>query len=252
MNNRLNILNVWIDPVDEMESIRRIEDFLENGNRLHTIFAINPEKNFSVPAEPLLYEAVKNADLLIPDGIGMVMAARLLHNAKLTRVAGFETMNNICRLAAQKGKHVFLYGATEKVNKRTAQKLPEMYPGLHIAGRSNGYVKDDAMGVLIEKINISGAEILFLALGSPHQEKWLTRYKNDLKHIKICQGVGGSFDVIAGTVKRSPGIWISCHIEWLYRLLTDPRRIKRQWVLPVFALQVAIEKIRLMMTINKE
>ena len=246
MKQRLNILNVWVDPVEEEESIKRIEGFLDHGQRLHTVFAMNPEKNFSVPLDPYLYETMKSADLLLPDGIGMVLATRFLHGIKIPRVAGFETMHNICRLAARKGSGVFLYGAKEDVNRVTAEKLPEMYPGLKISDRANGYVKNEDMPGLIEKINESGAEILFLALGSPRQEKWLAANKESLKNIKICQGVGGSFDVIAGNVKRAPDIWIKYHVEWLYRLLAEPSRIKRQKILPIFVMHVVMEKFRLM------
>ncbi len=252
MKNRIKILNVWIDPIDEEESIKIVEGFLDKGEKLHTVFAINPEKNFSAPSDPLLYETIKRADLLLPDGIGMVIAARILYGIKISRVAGFETMNNICRLASRKGTGIFLYGAKEDVNSITAEKLPEMYPGLNISGRSSGFVREEDMLNLISQINDSGAEILFLALGSPRQEKWLSAHRELLKNIKVCQGVGGSFDVIAGKVKRSPDIWIKYNVEWLYRLLAEPKRIKRQKMLPVFAFLVVIEKCKQLMGRKKK
>jgi len=243
LKDRLRVLDIWVDPVDEEESIRRIEGFLDNGTRPHTIFAVNPEKNFSVPANPSLYETFRKADLLIPDGIGIVMALRILYGIKVTRVPGFETMGNICGIAAKRGTGVFLYGAKEEVNKIAAEKLQKKYPGLKIAGRADGYVREAAMLDLVDKINQSRAEILFLALGSPRQENWLDRYKDLLTHVKVCQGVGGSFDVITGNVKRSPDIWIKFHVEWLYRLLAEPKRIKRQKVLPLFAIKLLFSKL---------
>ena len=119
-----------------------------------------------------------------------------------------------------------------------ANKLREKFPGLHVAGRSNGYVPESNMADLLKNINDSGAEILFLALGSPRQEKWFATHVDSLTNIKVCQGIGGSLDTIAGTVKRAPTIWQRLSLEWLFRLLSEPKRIRRQKVLPLFILQV--------------
>ena len=110
-------------------------------------------------------------------------------------------------------------------------------PLLRIAGRHHGYVAECDMDQLVESINASGAAVLFLALGSPRQELWMGRYLPRLR-VRICQGVGGTFDVIAGAVKRAPPTFIKLHLEWLYRLLSDPRRLLRQTALPRFALRV--------------
>lgn len=244
MHKRLKILDIWVDPVNRRDAVKKVEEFLKWGKRPYSIFAANPEKNFTVPKDPLLYNVFKNADLLIPDGIGIVMAARILYGAKLSRVPGVELMENICELAAKKGKKVFIYGAGEEVNKSAVEKLVIRYPGLDISGRSNGYVDEKEMGDLVNRINESQAEILFLALGSPKQEKWFETYKNFLTNIKICQGIGGTLDTIAGNVKRAPESWRQCSAEWLYRLISEPKRIKRQKMLPVFAALVLIHKLK--------
>ena len=240
---RLKILNLWVDPVTMGQALDRVVAFVEKGSRPHAIFAVNPEKNFSVPKDPALLESFRSADLLIPDGIGVVMAARFLHRAKLSRVPGVELMGQICRLAAERGYRVFLFGANEEVSRKAAQALPERYPGLLIVGRANGYLRDDEMPGLVERINASGAQILFLALGSPRQEQWYATHRDALKTVRVCQGIGGTLDTIAGNVKRAPEIWCRWNLEWLYRLLADPRRWKRQKVLPVFASKVLLEKI---------
>jgi len=152
-------------------------------------------------------------------------------------------MGQICRLAAEKGYGIFMFGASEEVSRKTAEVLPERYPGLRIVGRAHGYLRDDEMPALVERINASGAQILFLALGSPRQEKWYATHRDALKTVRVCQGIGGTLDTIAGNVKRAPEIWCRWNLEWLYRLLDDPRRWKRQRVLPVFATRVLIEKI---------
>lgn len=243
MRHRLNILDIWVDPVTVDQAIKRVSGFLEK-DKPHAIFAVNPEKNFSVPKDPELYHIFKNADLLIPDGIGVVLAARFLYSLKFQRIPGVEFMEHICRLAVLKNKSVFIYGAREEVNRIAVEKLQSSYPGLVIAGRSNGYVKNELMHELIQQINDSGAEILFLALGSPRQEKWFATYAPKLANVKVCQGIGGTLDTIAGNVKRAPLLWQNFSAEWLYRLISEPKRISRQRVLPIFAYLVFISKLK--------
>ena len=252
MNNRLKILNIWIDPVDKKEAIKKVKKFLKTGERLHSIIASNPEKNFSVPKDAVLYEAFKNADLLLPDGMGMVLAARILYGANLRRVPGAEFIFDICNIAAEGSYKVFIYGATEDVNKKAVNELEKRYPDLKIVGRANGYIKESEMQDLIDRINASKAEILFLALGSPKQEKWCATHKNQLHHVKVVQGVGGTLDTIAGNVKRAPRVWCKFQLEWLYRLIMEPKRIKRQKVLPVFAAMTLITKLKMMMETGRK
>lgn len=236
---RLPILNIWTDTLTMDTALERVAEFLRTGDRVHTVFASNPEKNFSVPKDPMLYSLFRDADLLLPDGIGMVLAARLLHRAELERVPGCEFMERCCAFAAQNGYPIFLYGAKEEVNAKAASELVRKYPGLVIAGRQDGYLPEERMGELVERINASGARFLFLALGSPRQEKWVAKHGGMLTTVSVCQGIGGTLDVIAGTVQRAPQAWCKLGLEWLYRLLAEPKRIARQKALPVFAWLVA-------------
>ena len=240
--NRLKILNVWVDPVNMNGALQRVENFIEKGDRPHSVFAVNPEKNFSVPRDPNLHKVFRDADLLIPDGIGVVMAARILYRVGLSRVPGVEMMDEICRLSAQKGYRVFIYGAKEEVSAKSVEVLQKRYPSLEIVGRANGFVPAEEMPKLIEQINASGAQVLFLALGSPRQENWFATYANQLCTVRVCQGIGGTLDTIAGTVKRAPEFWCNMNLEWLYRLMSEPKRIARQKVLPIFAYQVFRQK----------
>jgi len=241
---RIKILDVWVDPLTRAECLERVSGYLQEGGRVHTIFAVNPEKSLHARDDGSLRHMLKSADLLIPDGIGVVLAALMLYGARLSRVPGVELMEHICGLAAMGGHKVFVYGAREEVNKKAVEVLGKRHPGLNIVGRCHGYVKEEEMPSLVQKINGSGADILFLALGSPKQEKWLAAHKDDLKSVKVCQGIGGTLDTIAGRVKRAPETWCRCSAEWLYRLVSEPKRIKRQKVLPVFALMVLREKMR--------
>ena len=242
LKDRLKILDIWVDPVDRAQAIERVRGFLQ-GDRPYSIFAVNPEKNHSVPKDPQLYDVFKAADLLIPDGIGIVLAARLLHGAALHRVPGVEFMQDICRFAAVEDKAIFLYGSREAVNQAAAEKLRIRFPGIRIAGRSDGYVPESQMPDLVNRINDSGADILFLALGSPRQEKWFALHASKLSSVKVCQGIGGTLDAIAGNVNRAPEIWQRFSAEWLYRLLSEPKRINRQKVLPIFAFRVLMAMV---------
>ena len=241
--NRLKILNVWVDPVDMNGAVERVERFVEEGDRPHSVFAVNPEKNFTVPRDPQLHKVFSEADLLIPDGIGVVMAARILYRVRLARVPGVEMMEEICRLSARKKYKVFMYGAKEEVSAKAAAELQKRYPDLEIVGRANGYVSPEEMPTLIEQINASGAQVLFLALGSPRQENWFAQHAGQLHTVRVCQGIGGTLDTIAGTVKRAPQFWCRLNLEWLYRLLAEPKRIARQRVLPIFAYLVLRKKL---------
>ena len=241
---RHQILNIWIDEVSFQQALGKVVEFVEHGNRPHTIFAANPEKNFSLPKTPLLYESFKKADLLIPDGIGMVLAARIIHGTRLERVPGCEFMQETCGLAAEKGFKIFIYGAQEEVNQEAVRILRRRHPAIKIVGNVNGYWPENKMAELIGKINDSGAQILFLALGSPKQEEWVARFQDQLTTIRVCQGIGGTLDVIAGNVKRAPEFFCNLGLEWFYRLLDNPKRIKRQIILPIFGLQVFWARIK--------
>jgi len=205
------------------------------------ILAINPEKVIKFQYDNFLRSMSEKAALLIPDGIGVVMAMRWLYGFPTTRVPGSELMPNICWEAAKKGYKIFLYGSKEEVNKGAVERLQNNYPGIQIVGRSNGYLKEDQMSGLIKEINKSCADILFVALGSPKQEQWIQTYLPKL-NVKVCQGIGGTLDTIVGTVKRAPAFFRWAGLEWFYRLVKEPKRIRRQLVLPVFALKVLKEK----------
>ncbi|MDC4226711.1 MAG: WecB/TagA/CpsF family glycosyltransferase [Candidatus Manganitrophus sp.] len=135
----------------------------------------------------------------------------------------------------------FSAGASRST-KRAGEVLRARYPGLQIVGQQHGYLKEEEMGELVQQINASGAEILFVALGSPKQELWMARYLPQLS-IKVCQGVGGTFDVLSGRVKRAPALFRKMHLEWFYRLASQPRRLIRQTALPKFAWLILREKI---------
>ncbi len=240
---RIELLGVPVDCVTMAQSVDFVEERVASGEGCAAVVAVNPEKIMRARVDPSLLESLRRASLLIPDGIGAVWGARLLANAEIGRVPGAELMPAICDRAAETGFSVFLFGAQEEVNAKAAEILPTRFPGLRIAGRRNGYVDADAMLGLIDEINQSGADVLFIALGSPRQEEWIDRYIGSLR-VKAVQGVGGTFDVIAGRVQRAPAVFRRLNLEWFYRLLREPKRLWRQRVLLFFALAIIAERLK--------
>ena len=239
---RIEVLGVPVDRVTMGSAVRYADYWLDNGDRALTIFAVNPEKVIRARTDSKVLQILQGAGLLIPDGIGVVLAARWLGLGGMRRVAGADLMPELCRLAARKGRGVFLYGAKPEVNERAAVVLRQHFPALIIVGRQDGYLPEEEMPLLIQRINSSHADILFVALGSPRQELWMETYLPYL-NVRICQGIGGTLDVLAGAAPRAPELCRRLGLEWLYRLLSDPKRAKRQLALPEFACLVIREGI---------
>lgn len=219
-----NILGIDVivsDYEQLMESIKK--DIAEKQKKM--IIAINPEKILTARNDDQLKEILNNADYQIPDGMGIVIASKLKSGGIKSRITGVDTMEKLCQLANKEGYRIFMYGAKEATIMKAKQVLESRYPNIKIVGYQNGYVEND--NDVINKINESKAQILFIALGSPKQEKFILKYKDQLC-VSIYQGVGGSFDVISGNIKRAP-IWMqNIGLEWFYRLIKDPKRIGRQ------------------------
>ena len=238
---RIDILGVPVDSITKSQAQDCIHSMLQ-GNEPQMIIAINPEKVIKAQNDAKLLNQLQKAGLLIPDGIGVVLAGKILKGTRLERVPGSELMPSICDIASQRGCSIFLFGASPEVNERAAQILERRFTGIKIAGRQHGHLSENEMEGVVEQVNASHADILFVALGSPRQENWMEQHLPKL-HVKVCQGVGGTFDVIAGRVKRAPKFFRDIHLEWLYRLLVQPQRILRQLALPKFAVQVIKQKV---------
>jgi len=238
---RVELLGVPVDCVDMARALDRVEEIIEGG-RPEMVIAMNPEKVIKARRDRWLLSLLPRAGLLIPDGAGVVVAARLLGLGRMERVAGSDLMLAICERAVVRGYRLFLFGASPEVNRLAAEALRRRYARIRIVGQEHGYLQEDQMPELIRRINASRADVLFVALGSPRQEQWMERYLDQLE-VKVCQGVGGTFDVIAGRVKRAPLSFRNLHLEWFYRLITQPSRIIRQTALPQFAVQVLWKRV---------
>jgi N-acetylglucosaminyldiphosphoundecaprenol N-acetyl-beta-D-mannosaminyltransferase len=231
---RCFLFGVGVDRVDMERMVLAAEETIL-ANQQCSIFAVNPEKIMTAQRNAPLRAWLNASEYLIPDGIGAVVAARMRGCRLPERVPGSELMPRLCALAAARGFRVFLYGAKSQVNAAAAHALAEQFRGIKIVGRHDGYTT--AQAALIDEINAAAPHFLFVALGSPKQEEWISRNRSRLR-VNIIQGVGGTFDVIAGVVRRAPPVWIRWHLEWLYRLLAQPSRLHRQSPLLRFALLV--------------
>ena len=240
---RIEVLSVPVDVVDMVGALEKAEEFIAS-KRTHSILAVNPEKVMLSQRDGAILNILRSSDLLLPDGIGLVLAAKFSGLGNFSRVAGADFMQNLLKLASERGYRTFFYGAEPEVNEQAVQILEKQYHGLIVAGREHGYVKPGQFDTLIQKINDSNADILFVALGSPKQEKWIHRYKDRL-NVKICMGIGGTLDVLCGRSPRAPGYWQRLNLEWLYRLLKEPERLRRQKVLPRFAWCILKAKLTL-------
>lgn len=228
-------LGVHVSPLTYDKIINDLSGRIADGQQ-STIIAINPEKVMAAQKDADLKSLINSSTYQIPDGIGILLASRIKRGKISERVTGVDMMERLLMFASLQGHPVYFYGAKEEVVKLAMSNIVERFPGIQIAGYTNGYEQDEE--ALIERINGSNARFIFVALGSPKQELWIQRNMARLPGVKVFQGVGGSFDVFSGTVKRAPLIFREFGIEWLYRLGTSPSRLKRQIKLPVFLYKV--------------
>jgi N-acetylglucosaminyldiphosphoundecaprenol N-acetyl-beta-D-mannosaminyltransferase len=245
MKDVVEILGVKFSKLNMVQTVKKISDIInkERKDKPYHIITANPEIVMSANEDPTMKKVTEQADLITPDGIGIVMAAGWQGNPVAERVAGYDLLLRLLEEGNLFGWSFYFLGASEDVNLTATGIIKERYPNLIVAGRHNGFFKEKEQEV-INDINESNADVLVVALGAPRQELWTYQNKNQL-HTKIVIGVGGSLDVIAGKVKRAPVFWQKLNLEWLYRLLSQPSRWRRQLALPKFALQSYLEAQKL-------
>lgn len=231
-------LDVDVCTVNMDSTIDEINKIIES-RKASFVVAINPEKIMKAQRDRNLLELLNSAAIQIPDGVGVLMASRMKGGSIRTRVTGIDLMHRICVEGAKRGYKLFLLGAKPGVAARAGDILKEKYNGLNIVGIENGYFEDE--NKLIEDIRKSGADVLFVAMGSPKQEYWIKANMERLG-VPLLMGVGGSYDVICGNIKRAPQWMCKFGIEWLYRLIKEPWRYKRMAVLPKFLLRVSLSR----------
>lgn len=243
MRNTVDILGVSVDKVTMNQAVDKVKNFLGE-DKIHTIYTPNAEIMMSAQRDTNLKNILNEADMLVADGAGVVLASRILGTGLPEKVSGIDLTKNAFQMDTGRRIKYFLFGSKPGVAETAAGNLTAAYPGIEVVGCRNGYFsnKDDAE--IVDLINSSNADILLVALGAPKQEKWIHEHKNNLK-VKICVGVGGSLDVFAGVVSLAPDFFRRNGLEWLYRLYKEPRRYKRMLDLPRFILLTLAKKLNL-------
>lgn len=216
--------NLYNDSKQKFYNI--IEKRLKNKEKTFIITA-NPETYMLSEKDTEMYEILNNKDnLVVPDGIAIVKTANFLGYNIKERITGVEIAEHLLEIADKNKYKVYLFGATEDVIEKLENKIKEYYPNIKLVGASNGYIKDKDS--VMEYIKTTTPDIVMLAMGIPLQEKLINKHINDFKK-GIFIGVGGSFDVLSGSKKRAPKIFIKLNLEWLYRITSEPKRLKRFW-----------------------
>jgi N-acetylglucosaminyldiphosphoundecaprenol N-acetyl-beta-D-mannosaminyltransferase len=237
--NAVTILSVRIDNVTYADALARVETFLREPG-VHQIATVNPE--FVVIAQTNMeFRRVLNATALnVPDGVGLMWASRHLRTPLRERVAGQKLVDRIAALAAERGARVFFLGAREGIAERAAAALAAKHSRLQIAGCYAGSPAPEEESEIVARVNAANAQILLVAYGPPKQELWIARNAARLApRVSVAMGVGGTFDTLAGIVPRAPRWMQRAGFEWTFRLLREPRRIRRQLAIPYFMWLVA-------------
>ena len=216
-----------VDNLDMEETLGVVEGFIRSG-RPHQHVVINVDKIVKASRDPALRQIINDCDLINADGMPVVWASRLLGKPLKERVTGVDLFEALMARAAEKGWRVFLLGAREEVVSGVAHLYPARYPGLTLAGYRNGYWKPEDEDRVVAEIAATRPDILFVAISSPKKEAFLARYQAAMK-VPFAMGVGGTFDVAVGHVKRAP-VWMQkAGLEWFYRFLQEPRRMFRRY-----------------------
>ncbi len=238
----LRILGIPIHDVTLDEAVEQAAVWVREGGA-HQMATVNPEFVMAARRDPAFRAVLEGADLCLPDGVGITLAARYLGRPLRERVAGVDLAEALAARAAREGWRLFLLGAAPGVADRVASVLTARYPGLTVAGTHAGSPRREEEEDIVRRVREAGADVLLVAYGAPAQDLWLAR-NLARTGAKVGVGVGGAFDYIAGVVPRAPRWMRRAGLEWLYRLIRQPWRWRRQRVLPLYALLVLISRWR--------
>ncbi|AKN32502.1 UDP-N-acetyl-D-mannosaminuronic acid transferase [Clostridium carboxidivorans P7] len=222
-------------------TLKELMNYIEKFNKVNIISG-NPEVLYNGLNNPLLFNNFTGDNsIIIPDGVGTVMASKVVKNPVKEKIAGIELMEEIVKKCEREGKSIYLIGAKQEILDACIEKLQSKYTKLNISGSHNGYFDLNNCSDLIDDIKAKKPYALFIAMGSPRQDVFIIKNMKELP-CKIFMGVGGSFDVFAGKVKRAPNWMIKLGLEWLYRVAKEPFRVKRLGSIPKFLLEVIKHK----------
>ncbi|HEX2532849.1 MAG TPA: WecB/TagA/CpsF family glycosyltransferase, partial [Chitinophagaceae bacterium] len=240
---RITICNIPCDALTMDQTIARVDEAIQKKEQLHHV-VINAAKVVNAQSDKQLAASIVNCDIINADGQSIVWASKLLKRPLSERVAGIDLMDNLVKLAAEKGYKLYLFGAKEEIVSKVAGIYKSQYGSDIIAGFRNGYYKPEEEEEIARQIGASGAHMLFVAITSPKKEIFLNKYKN-LIQVPFIMGVGGSFDVVAGFTRRAPQWMQRTGLEWLYRVVQEPGRLWKRYLVTNTAFIVLVMKERL-------
>lgn len=242
MRKTVDILGVPVDSVTMQEAVEKVKGFLDNDSAC-SVYTPNAEIMMAAQRDPELKSLLSDADLLVADGAGVVLASRILGRSVPEKVSGIDLMMRVFENFAGRHTRYFLFGSKPGVAEAAGERILNDFPGSEIAGTRSGYFTDRDEDDILAQINASNADILLVALGAPKQEKWIAKYKDRL-NVKVCAGVGGTLDVLAGKAELAPDFFRNHGLEWLFRLYKEPRRAKRMLDLPRFMTRVMLARLQ--------
>ncbi|MGE4275947.1 MAG: WecB/TagA/CpsF family glycosyltransferase [Lawsonibacter sp.] len=237
---KTEILGIRFDNLTRQEAAQRGKQLLEE-NSFHYVVTPNPEFILAAEQDPEFRTALNGADLVLPDGVGVVYSARILGTPLKERVPGIEFATDMLTCLDEMGGRLYLLGAKPGVAEEAGHRIAQQYPNLVVCGTHDGYFKDEEAALL--KVAAASPDLLFVCLGAPKQEKWMVRWG---KHTgaRLAIGLGGCLDVFAGRVERAPERWQKLGLEWAYRLKKEPKRVGRMAKLPLVLVKAARARIK--------
>ena len=237
---KTEILGVRFDDLTQQEAAQRGRQLLEE-DKFHYVVTPNPEFLLAAEKDPEFRRVLNAADLVLPDGIGVVYSAKILGTPLKERVPGIEFAEAMLSALNEMGGRLYLLGAKPGVAEEAGRRICARYPALVLCGTHDGYFKDEQ--AILPQIAAAKPDLLFVCLGAPKQEKWMARWGQHTG-AKLAIGLGGCLDVFAGNVERAPERWQKLGLEWAYRLKKEPKRIGRMAKLPLVLVKAAGQRIR--------
>ena len=237
---KTEILGVRFDNLTQQEAAQQGRQLLEE-DKFHYVVTPNPEFLLAAEKDPEFRRVLNAADLVLPDGIGVVYSAKILGTPLKERVPGIEFAEAMLSALNEMGGRLYLLGAKPGVAEEAGRRICARYPALVLCGTHDGYFKDEQ--AILPEIAAAKPDLLFVCLGAPKQEKWMARWGRHTG-AKLAIGLGGCLDVFAGNVRRAPEQWQKLGLEWAYRLKKEPKRIGRMAKLPLVLVKAAGQRIR--------
>ncbi len=238
---RVNILGIPVDNLTQDEAIKKLIQFIEE-KKFHLVFTLNSENATKVLENKNFFKVIKNADLVVPDGIGIIFASKILKTPLKERIPGIDLSYKLMEIANEKEYKIVLIGGKEGISERAKENLKKKFNNIRILKTYNGFFSDEEEKIIVNEIKNLNPDILLVGMGSEKQEIWIWKNREAFNNIGVCIGVGGTLDIWAGIKRRAPKFIQKIGLEWLYRALIEPKRVIRLFKIFRFLYKLFIER----------